>query len=205
MTRDPLPHLSNRDPIAASRGSKANDGGRPLSRARGWPHPDHLQFRRPDDLPDRGGLYGATKFALEGLGEALAAEVKDLGIKVTLIEPSYFGTDFNTSSRKEGQNEIDAYAAVHRQTEDAFKEMAPGDPAHTAPVILPDRGYGRAAAAHHPRPRCVGYGQADLSKEAGRMGSLIRKRRVRAVTATERRYALTYRLSPFRLQPERSS
>lgn len=83
-----------------------------------------------------GGLYGATKFALEGLGEALAAETKDLGIKVTLIEPSYFGTDFNTSSRKEGQNTIDAYKAVHQQTEEAFKKMEPGDPAHTAPVIL---------------------------------------------------------------------
>lgn len=83
-----------------------------------------------------GGLYGATKFALEGLGEALAQETKGLGIKVTLIEPSYFGTDFNTSSRKEGDNTIEAYAAVHQQTENAFKEMAPGDPAHTAPVIL---------------------------------------------------------------------
>lgn len=83
-----------------------------------------------------GGLYGATKFALEGLGEALAQETMNLGIKVTLIEPSYFGTDFNTSSRKEGDNTIEAYAAVHQQTENAFKEMEPGDPAHTAPVIL---------------------------------------------------------------------
>ena len=83
-----------------------------------------------------GGLYGATKFALEGIGEALAAETQGMGIKVTLIEPSYFGTEFNTSSRKEGEHDLPAYADAHKQTEEAFKEMTPGDPAHTAPVIL---------------------------------------------------------------------
>jgi len=107
-----------------------------------------------------GGLYGATKFALEGLGEALIAETKDLGIKVTLIEPSYFGTDFNTSSRKEGENEIEAYADVHQQTEDAFKEMMPGDPAHTAPVIL------QITDMDEPPQRIIlGQGALDMVKQ----------------------------------------
>ncbi|MCO6752754.1 SDR family NAD(P)-dependent oxidoreductase, partial [Streptomyces sp. IpFD-1.1] len=41
-------------------------------------------------------LYCAGKFALEGLSEALAAEVADFGIDVTVVEPGYFRTDFLT-------------------------------------------------------------------------------------------------------------
>src|SRR5262249_62396466 len=40
------------------------------------------------------GVYGATKFAVEGITEALAAEVAPLGIKVTVVEPGFFRTDF---------------------------------------------------------------------------------------------------------------
>lgn len=40
------------------------------------------------------GVYGATKFAVEGISEALAAEVAPLGIKVTVVEPGFFRTDF---------------------------------------------------------------------------------------------------------------
>jgi NAD(P)-dependent dehydrogenase (short-subunit alcohol dehydrogenase family) len=40
------------------------------------------------------GIYGATKFAVEGLSEALRAEVAPLGIQVVIIEPGSFRTDF---------------------------------------------------------------------------------------------------------------
>jgi NAD(P)-dependent dehydrogenase (short-subunit alcohol dehydrogenase family) len=40
------------------------------------------------------GVYGATKFAVEGITEALAGEVAPLGIKVTVVEPGFFRTDF---------------------------------------------------------------------------------------------------------------
>jgi len=40
------------------------------------------------------GIYGATKFAVEGISEALAGEVAPLGIKVTVVEPGFFRTDF---------------------------------------------------------------------------------------------------------------
>jgi NAD(P)-dependent dehydrogenase (short-subunit alcohol dehydrogenase family) len=40
------------------------------------------------------GVYGATKFAVEGISEALSAEVAPLGIKVTVVEPGFFRTDF---------------------------------------------------------------------------------------------------------------
>jgi len=40
------------------------------------------------------GIYGSTKFAVEGLSESLATEVEPFGIKVTIIEPGFFRTDF---------------------------------------------------------------------------------------------------------------
>ncbi|WEX75234.1 oxidoreductase [Sinorhizobium numidicum] len=40
------------------------------------------------------GVYGSTKFAVEGLSESLAAELKPFGIKVTIVEPGFFRTDF---------------------------------------------------------------------------------------------------------------
>ena len=40
------------------------------------------------------GVYGSTKFAIEGLSESLAVEVKPLGINVTVVEPGFFRTDF---------------------------------------------------------------------------------------------------------------
>ncbi|WP_307795692.1 SDR family NAD(P)-dependent oxidoreductase [Actinacidiphila acididurans] len=40
------------------------------------------------------GIYASTRFALEGITEALAAELEPLGVKVTVVEPGYFRADF---------------------------------------------------------------------------------------------------------------
>ncbi|MGA7817115.1 MAG: oxidoreductase, partial [Caballeronia sp.] len=56
------------------------------------------------------GYYAATKFALEGLGEALARETAELGIKVTTVEPGPFRTDWAGRSLKQTRQSIDAYA-----------------------------------------------------------------------------------------------
>ncbi|BEU25642.1 oxidoreductase [Paraburkholderia caribensis] len=56
------------------------------------------------------GLYSASKFAVEGLSEALSAEVEPLGISVTLVEPGAFRTDFLGRSIATAAQRIDAYA-----------------------------------------------------------------------------------------------
>jgi NAD(P)-dependent dehydrogenase (short-subunit alcohol dehydrogenase family) len=56
------------------------------------------------------GVYGATKFAVEGISEALAGEVAPLGIKVTVVEPGFFRTDFlDETSLSHTAREIEDY------------------------------------------------------------------------------------------------
>lgn len=59
------------------------------------------------------GIYCATKFAVEGLTESLSTEIKDFGIKATVVAPGYFRTEFlSASSLNVPQNPIEAYTAV---------------------------------------------------------------------------------------------
>lgn len=55
------------------------------------------------------GIYAATKFAVEGLSEALSAEVAPLGIHVSLVEPGQFRTDFLADSLKLAEKTIPDY------------------------------------------------------------------------------------------------
>ena len=85
------------------------------------------------------GLYGAGKFALEALTESLAAEVADLGIQVTLVEPGYMRTDFlRPQSLGLPSSTVDAYPAIREMTE-AHRAMPGtqlGDPARAAAAII---------------------------------------------------------------------
>jgi NAD(P)-dependent dehydrogenase (short-subunit alcohol dehydrogenase family) len=84
------------------------------------------------------GIYASTKFAVEGLSEALAAEVGPLGIKVTLIEPGSFRTDFNGSSIRIAAREIQDYAETAGKRARALRESSgrqPGDPGKVAEAI----------------------------------------------------------------------
>ncbi|MBD2072109.1 SDR family NAD(P)-dependent oxidoreductase [Leptolyngbya sp. FACHB-671] len=84
-------------------------------------------------------LYCGAKFALEGTSEALAKEVESFGVKVTLIEPGAFRTDFNGRSLATVEQSIDAYASVSGASLQWFKEMdgqQPGDPAKAAQAIV---------------------------------------------------------------------
>lgn len=85
------------------------------------------------------GYYNATKFAVEGLSEALWQEVEPLGIKVMLVEPSGFRTDWAGRSAHESAQQIGDYAvsagAVRQQLR-ASSGQQPGDPARAARAIL---------------------------------------------------------------------
>jgi short-subunit dehydrogenase len=85
------------------------------------------------------GYYNATKFAVEGLSEALWQEVEPLGIKVMLVEPSGFRTDWAGRSANESKHRIDDYAATAgewRKQVRAISGKQPGDPVRAAKAIV---------------------------------------------------------------------
>jgi NAD(P)-dependent dehydrogenase (short-subunit alcohol dehydrogenase family) len=85
------------------------------------------------------GLYCAAKYAVEGLSESLAAEVADLGIRVSIVEPGYFDTDFLTDdSLAVTDDASDAYPAIREMTA-AHKRIPgsqPGDPRKAAAALV---------------------------------------------------------------------
>jgi NAD(P)-dependent dehydrogenase (short-subunit alcohol dehydrogenase family) len=82
--------------------------------------------------------YSSTKFALEAVTEALATEVRPLGIKVTAIEPGAFRTDWATRSMKESGRPIADYedVAARKNLIKQFAEHLPGDPKKVAEAVL---------------------------------------------------------------------
>jgi NAD(P)-dependent dehydrogenase (short-subunit alcohol dehydrogenase family) len=86
------------------------------------------------------GIYAATKFAVEGLSEALRAELLPLGIHVTIIEPGVFRTDFlDSSSLVHVAKRIDDYngtAGASRQWAESNNGGQAGDPVQGAAAIL---------------------------------------------------------------------
>lgn len=85
------------------------------------------------------GYYSATKFALEGLTEALSREVAQFGIRVSLIEPGPFRTEWAGRSMKQVTSPIDAYADTVGQRRAFIASMhgrMPGDPRRAAEAIV---------------------------------------------------------------------
>jgi NAD(P)-dependent dehydrogenase (short-subunit alcohol dehydrogenase family) len=85
------------------------------------------------------GIYCGTKFALEGLSEALAKEVESLGIKVTIVEPGAFRTDFNGRSLAVPDQQIDDYASTSGEFLNWIRDMdgkQPGDPNKAASAMI---------------------------------------------------------------------
>ena len=82
------------------------------------------------------GAYHASKWALEGLSQSLASEVAGFGIKVTLIEPTGYATDWAGSSAKHA-TPLPAYEQVREQAAQArARRFAPGDPGATRDAVL---------------------------------------------------------------------
>ncbi|MEM8830908.1 MAG: SDR family oxidoreductase [Cyanobacteria bacterium P01_G01_bin.19] len=85
------------------------------------------------------GIYCSTKFALEGISEAMAKEVAPLGIKVTLVEPGAFRTDFNGRSLVATDNLIGDYDEAVGGFREWVKDVdgkQPGDPAKAVAAMI---------------------------------------------------------------------
>ncbi|MEO3789070.1 oxidoreductase [Nonomuraea sp. B10E15] len=85
------------------------------------------------------GYYHATKFAVEGVSESLAAEVAPLGIKVTIVEPGAFRTNWSGPSMRQSPVRIDDYAqtaGARRAATLATYGKQPGDPERAAQAII---------------------------------------------------------------------
>lgn len=85
------------------------------------------------------GYYNATKFAVEGLSEALVKEVGPLGIKVVIVEPGPFRTDWAGRSLKQTGDGIEDYAktaAARRQAISSGSGKQAGDPVRGAKAMI---------------------------------------------------------------------
>jgi NAD(P)-dependent dehydrogenase (short-subunit alcohol dehydrogenase family) len=85
------------------------------------------------------GYYNATKFGLEGLSEALAQETAPLGIKVLIVEPSGFRTDWAGRSANETLHPIadyDSTAGARQRMIRGYSGKQPGDPVRAAAAII---------------------------------------------------------------------
>lgn len=86
------------------------------------------------------GVYSSTKFAVEGLSEALHAELAPLGVHVTVVEPGYFRTDFlDATSLTVSGGEIDDYAETAGRVRRVAADLnhgQPGDPDRLAQVLV---------------------------------------------------------------------
>jgi NAD(P)-dependent dehydrogenase (short-subunit alcohol dehydrogenase family) len=93
------------------------------------------------------GFYNTTKFAVEGFSEALAEEMKPLGVRVTVVEPGPFRTDFLGRSGKLAKRELIEYAPTAGKAREYLKTQSgrqPGDPQKAVEAII--------AAANSPKP-----------------------------------------------------
>jgi len=85
------------------------------------------------------GYYNATKFAVEGLSSALRQEVEPLGLRVMVVEPSGFRTDWAGRSANESQQQIDDYVGTAGNVRAHLRTSAghePGDPVRAAKAIV---------------------------------------------------------------------
>jgi NAD(P)-dependent dehydrogenase (short-subunit alcohol dehydrogenase family) len=97
-------------------------------------------------------FYHATKFAVEAVSESLSQEVAPLGLKVLLVEPGPFRTDWAGRSANEAKRTIDDYEATAQARTDTIRNYSgkqPGDPVRAAEAIV------KAVESEHPPLRLL--------------------------------------------------
>jgi NAD(P)-dependent dehydrogenase (short-subunit alcohol dehydrogenase family) len=107
--------------------------------------------------------YSAAKWGVEGFSEVLAKETAPLGIKVTIIEPGGFRTDFAGSSTtiNEGLPEYDSTVGAAARFQRDYDGSQPGDPAKAATVII-----GLAALDQPPLRLLLGSDAVRIAEES---------------------------------------
>ncbi len=101
------------------------------------------------------GFYASTKWAVEAMHEALAQEVKAFGIRVTLVEPGAYATDFGKGS--EIADALEPYAEFRKQFLTHLGSMERGEPEATSEAVL------KLVDSDHP-PLRLGLGNSILPR-----------------------------------------
>ena len=116
-----------------------------------------------------GSLYCGSKFAVEGFSEALADEVARFGIRVTIVEPGFFRTDFlDETSAQYSSLRVEDYAEASAQLRRAYADHnhnQAGDPAKLAQVIV-------ALSRHDNPPLRFAAGSDAVAGVRGKIGQL---------------------------------
>jgi NAD(P)-dependent dehydrogenase (short-subunit alcohol dehydrogenase family) len=82
------------------------------------------------------GVYAASKFAVEAIGEALAEELAPFGVRVTIVQPGVFETGFGVSSTETASEPIGDYAPIGEAVDQYDDGVPGGDPAEGAAAIV---------------------------------------------------------------------
>jgi len=82
------------------------------------------------------GYYCSSKWAFEAIHESLAIEVKPFGIKVTIVEPGAYATEFGGPSSAKSAAELDIYAEMKAQIFERLKTTERGDPNATSDAMF---------------------------------------------------------------------
>lgn len=102
------------------------------------------------------GYYCSSKWAFEAIHESLAAEVASFGIKVTIIEPGAYATEFGSQESLKFTQGMEVYTDFKAQFVDSLKNMERGDPAATPSALF------KIIDAEHP-PLRFNLGSHNLS------------------------------------------